>query len=88
MTSAGNGAKVSFKDLILDEDVGLEADLVVLDLGMVPNSGPDPYAANESQEGMPTRKSVMRPRQAAEVADHRSTRSLPWTTARARTCRS
>jgi quinone-modifying oxidoreductase subunit QmoB len=52
VTSGGNGAKVNFKDLILDEDVDLEADLVVLDLGMVPNSGPDPYAANESQEGM------------------------------------
>jgi quinone-modifying oxidoreductase subunit QmoB len=52
VTSAGSGATVSFKDLILDEEVGLEADLVVLDLGMVPNSGPDPYAANESQEGM------------------------------------
>ena len=44
VTSAGNGATVNFKDLILDEDVNLDADLVVLDLGMVPNSGPDPYA--------------------------------------------
>jgi quinone-modifying oxidoreductase subunit QmoB len=52
VNSSGNGASVSFKDLILDEDVSLDADLVVLDLGMVPNSGPDPYAANESQEGM------------------------------------
>jgi quinone-modifying oxidoreductase subunit QmoB len=52
VTSAGSGATVKFKDLILDEEVALEADLVVLDLGMVPNSGPDPYAANESQEGM------------------------------------
>ena len=52
VTSSGNGATVNFRDLILDEDVALQADLVVLDLGMVPNSGPDPYAANESQEGM------------------------------------
>ncbi|MGB5563819.1 MAG: hydrogenase iron-sulfur subunit [Sedimenticolaceae bacterium] len=52
VTSSGSGATVKFKDLILDEEVALEADLVVLDLGMVPNSGPDPYAANESQEGM------------------------------------
>jgi quinone-modifying oxidoreductase subunit QmoB len=52
VTSDGSGATVKFKDLILDEEVALEADLVVLDLGMVPNSGPDPYAANESQEGM------------------------------------
>jgi quinone-modifying oxidoreductase subunit QmoB len=50
--SSGSGATVNFKDLILDENVDLQADLVVLDLGMVPNSGPDPYAANESQEGM------------------------------------
>ena len=50
--SSGAGATVNFKDLILDENVDLAADLVVLDLGMVPNSGPDPYAANESQEGM------------------------------------
>ncbi len=52
VTSSGNGATVNFRDLILDEDVALQADLVVLDLGMVPNSGPDPYAASESQEGM------------------------------------
>ena len=41
----GNGAMVvNFKDLILDEDASVEADLVVLATGMVPNSGPDPYA--------------------------------------------
>ncbi len=53
VTSSGNGAKVSFKDLILDEDVDLEADLVVLDLGMVPNSGPDPYAVTVELEKLP-----------------------------------
>ncbi len=52
VSSGGNGASVRFKDLILDEDVSVDADLVVLDLGMVPNSGPDPYADSESQEGM------------------------------------
>jgi len=41
---AGGSLKVNFKDMILDEDTSLEADLVVLDVGMVPNSGPDPYA--------------------------------------------
>ncbi len=40
----GSDLQVKFKDMILDEDSSLQADLVVLDLGMVPNSGPDPYA--------------------------------------------
>ncbi len=53
VTSSGNGASVSFKDLILDEDVSLDADLVVLDLGMVPNSGPDPYAVTVALEKLP-----------------------------------
>jgi quinone-modifying oxidoreductase subunit QmoB len=41
---AGGALTVKFKDMILDEDATLEADLVVLDVGMIPNSGPDPYA--------------------------------------------
>jgi len=53
VTSSGNGASVSFRDLILDEDVSLDADLVVLDLGMVPNSGPDPYAVTVALEKLP-----------------------------------
>ena len=53
VTSAGNGASVSFKDQILDEDVKLDADLVVLDLGMVPNSGPNPYAVTDELEKLP-----------------------------------
>ncbi len=52
VANGGNGATVRFKDKILDEDVELPVDLVVLDIGMVPNAGPDPYAANESLEGM------------------------------------
>ena len=51
VTSSGNGATVKFKDMILDSEEALDADLVVLDLGMVPNSGPDPYAGNEALEG-------------------------------------
>jgi quinone-modifying oxidoreductase subunit QmoB len=35
----GSELKVNFKDLILDEDANLGADLVVLATGMVPNSG-------------------------------------------------
>ena len=41
---AGGELEVKFKDKILDEDTSLMADLVVLDVGMVPNSGPDPHA--------------------------------------------
>jgi quinone-modifying oxidoreductase subunit QmoB len=54
VTSSGNGATVKFKDMILDSEENLDVDLVVLDLGMVPNSGPDPYAGagGETQEGM------------------------------------
>ncbi len=40
----GGTLKVKFKDLILNDDTEMDADLVVLDVGMVPNSGPDPYA--------------------------------------------
>ena len=53
VTSSGNGASVKFKDLILDEDVSLDVDLVVLDTGMVPNSGPDPYAVTVALEKLP-----------------------------------
>jgi len=41
---AGGELEVKFKDMILDEETSQAADLVVLDVGMVPNSGPDPYA--------------------------------------------
>lgn len=41
---AGSSLEVRFKDLILDEETSMQADLVVLDVGMVPNTGPDPYA--------------------------------------------
>jgi quinone-modifying oxidoreductase subunit QmoB len=37
--SASAGCKVSFKDLILDEDTSTDADLVVLATGQVPNAG-------------------------------------------------
>jgi len=52
---AGSTLEVKFKDLILNEDTSMQADLVVLDVGMVPNSGPDPYAvpldAEEGEDG-------------------------------------
>ncbi|MCW8905983.1 MAG: hydrogenase iron-sulfur subunit [Sedimenticola sp.] len=40
----GDNLEVRFQDLILDEETSMQADLVVLDVGMMPNSGPDPYA--------------------------------------------
>ncbi len=39
----GDTLAVKFKDLILNEDTEMETDLVVLDVGMMPNTGPDPY---------------------------------------------
>jgi len=46
----GDTLQVKFKDLILNEDTSMETDLVVLDVGMVPNTGPDPYALLELEE--------------------------------------
>ncbi|MCP4126986.1 MAG: CoB--CoM heterodisulfide reductase iron-sulfur subunit A family protein, partial [Gammaproteobacteria bacterium] len=46
----GDTLEVKFKDLILNEDTSMEADLVVLDVGMVPNTGPDPYALMELED--------------------------------------
>ena len=37
--SAGDGCKVSFRDLILDEETSVNADLVVLATGQVPSAG-------------------------------------------------
>jgi len=41
VASSGDGNRVSFKDLILDEDATLDADLVVLATGQVANAGVD-----------------------------------------------
>ncbi len=46
----GNALKVSYRDMILDEDTAIGADIVVLATGMVPNSGPDPYLTTEFDE--------------------------------------
>ncbi|RLA01798.1 MAG: heterodisulfide reductase, partial [Gammaproteobacteria bacterium] len=53
VTADGSNVKVSFKDLILDEDVSKNADLVVLATGQVPNSGVDIEAPAEGEEGAP-----------------------------------
>ncbi|PKO72706.1 MAG: heterodisulfide reductase [Betaproteobacteria bacterium HGW-Betaproteobacteria-14] len=50
--AAGNACKVSFKDLILNEDVAIEADLVVLATGMVANSGMNIDIPEEEVEKM------------------------------------
>jgi quinone-modifying oxidoreductase subunit QmoB len=43
--SANGALSVSYKDKILNEDTAINADIVVLATGMVPNSGPNPYLA-------------------------------------------
>ena len=53
--AAGNACKVSFKDLILNEDVTIDADLVVLATGMVANSGVNIDMPEEEQAKMETK---------------------------------
>ena len=53
--AAGNTCKVSFKDLILNEDATIEADLVVLATGMVANSGVDIDIPEEEVAKMETK---------------------------------
>jgi len=43
VAASGSALEVSYKDKILDEDTAINADIVVLATGQVPNSGPDPY---------------------------------------------
>lgn len=57
----GGEPTLNFKDLILNEEQTMQADLVVLATGQVPNSGPNPYALEEAKlaaeqagEEMPT----------------------------------
>jgi len=45
----GEGLKVSFKDLILDEEVSIDADLVVLATGQVPHSGVNSELPDDSE---------------------------------------
>jgi quinone-modifying oxidoreductase, subunit QmoB len=58
----GDGCQVSFKDLILDEDTALLADLVVLATGQVPNSGVNldawDQAVKDADGGSPELKQV------------------------------
>jgi quinone-modifying oxidoreductase subunit QmoB len=49
VTAEGDVCSVSFRDLILDEDVSISADLVVLATGQVPNSGVNIDLPEENQ---------------------------------------
>ncbi|MFN3786296.1 MAG: 4Fe-4S binding protein, partial [Thiothrix sp.] len=51
--TAGSDLKINFKDLILDEDTSMEADLVVLATGMVPNAGVNIDAAKDGEVKVP-----------------------------------
>ena len=46
----GGEPTVNFKDLILNEEQSMQADLVVLATGQEPNSGPNPYAVDDAQK--------------------------------------
>ncbi len=71
VTVSGDKLTVNFKDLILNEDTGIEADLVVLATGMVPNSGVD-IDAEPAEEG-----SVEIPVESILNLDYRQGKDLP-----------
>jgi quinone-modifying oxidoreductase subunit QmoB len=54
----GNDLQVNFKDLILDEDAQMDADLVVLATGMLPNSGTDIDTMKDKDESGEVKVSV------------------------------
>ena len=65
--SGGDACRVSFRDLILDEDTAVEADLVVLATGQVPTSGVNldewtatVTAAESGDEAAKQKKSALR----------------------------
>jgi quinone-modifying oxidoreductase subunit QmoB len=51
VTANGGSLNVKFKDLILNEDVEMDADLVVLATGMVPNAGVDIEQVGQDEPG-------------------------------------
>ncbi len=48
--ASGNDLTINFKDVILNEELSMPADLVVLATGQEPNSGPNPYALDEAKK--------------------------------------
>ncbi len=83
--TGGESCKVTFKDLILDEENTVAADLVVLATGQVPNAGVDLEAWNPVGDRC---RRWRRSRQGATHRDARRSRYSSSTTVRARTCRS
>lgn len=68
---------VRFKDLILDEDVAIEADLVVLATGMVPNSGVDIEAVAGAEQGEQAAGQVEIPVESILNLDYRQGPDMP-----------
>ncbi len=68
---SGDDLTVNFKDVILDEEQSMPADLVVLATGQVPNSGPDPYAGQdlEDEEGEEAAEAEAAPEEVAVSVD-------------------
>ncbi len=56
VTAGSAGPKVKFDNFLLNETVEQEYDLVVLATGMVPNSGPNPYLAQEVAQAKEDKK--------------------------------
>lgn len=50
VSAVSSDLEVKFHDAILDQDEVIQPDLVVLDVGMVPNSGPNPYPDEVSED--------------------------------------
>ncbi|VAW68408.1 Anaerobic respiratory complex protein QmoB [hydrothermal vent metagenome] len=48
--AGGSDLTINFKDMILNEEQSMPADLVVLATGQEPNSGPNPYALDEAKK--------------------------------------
>jgi len=76
VVESGNGLSVKFKDLILNEDTAMDADLVVLATGMVANSGPDPYAVTVELEKLPLEERDKK-KEAVEKAIAEANKSIP-----------
>jgi quinone-modifying oxidoreductase subunit QmoB len=74
VATGSGGLTIKFKDLILDEETSMQADVVVLATGMIPNSGVDielvapPIEEEEGQEKTEEEKKEEEARLAAELA--------------------
>ncbi len=66
--SANGSLAVNYKDKILDEETSVNADIVVLATGMVPNSGPNPNLVVEFAEAREKSDSELMAKIEAEIA--------------------